>query len=312
LKSFWEEFKVDTSKFYVVAVISNPARFKTRVRLFQQFQAHMKGFGVNLVVAELAFGDRPFEVTDPANPLHIRLRGFDELWHKENLINIAISRLPSDWEYVAWIDGDVAFTNPNWAVETVHQLQHHMVVQLFSECVDLGPKHEALKTHQGFVKQYQASVAGDATYDYWHSGYAWAARREAAEGVGGLIETSLGSADHHMALSLIGKGEKSLPGGIHPNYAKQIFAWQDRAEAIIRRDIGFTPGLITHFWHGKKKDRKYIERWDILTKNNFDPEKHTLKDTQGLLKLSHDVPHLLRDQIRHYFRQRNEDSVDNE
>jgi hypothetical protein len=46
-------------------------------------------------VVELAFGNRPFEVTDPDNPRHVQVRSGHELWHKENLVNLGVARLPA-------------------------------------------------------------------------------------------------------------------------------------------------------------------------------------------------------------------------
>src|SRR5271166_3744723 len=83
---------------HVIAVISNPARFHSRYRLFRDFEASMKKTpGIHLVTVELAYGDRAFEVTQAGNPDHVQLRASDELWAKENMVNIGVSRLPSDW-----------------------------------------------------------------------------------------------------------------------------------------------------------------------------------------------------------------------
>lgn len=95
-----------------------------------------------LYTVELALRNRHHEVTDHSNPFHIQLRSPDILWHKENLINIGISKLPENWEYVAWIDADVQFTRTDWAVETLHQLQIYKVVQMWSHSIDLGPDSE--------------------------------------------------------------------------------------------------------------------------------------------------------------------------
>ena len=64
-----------------------------------------------------------------------------------------------------------------------------------------------------------------------------------------------------------------------------------------------------HAWHGKKKQRKYIERWDILIRNDYVPYLDLRRDWQGLYALT-DRNRQLRDDIRRYFLQRNEDSVD--
>jgi hypothetical protein len=315
--------------FYVIAVITNPERFKTRPRLFKEFMARMDRYGVKLYIVEGAFGDRNYEITDPKNPRHIRVQTDSEIWHKENLINIGISRLPPNWKYVAWIDGDIDFMHPNWMLETVHELQHHPVVQLFEDAIDLGPNHEILSTYKSFAYCYKNNLPvkkpskmitdTDAGYyyygsesspgTYWHPGYAWAATREAINTVGGLFDLAIvGAGDHHMACALIGQGERSIPRGVHPNYRKYVMAWQTRA-LRLHKNIGYVKGTIYHYWHGKKKDRRYKDRWQILIDNKFNPSTDIHKDWQGIWALypGHDK---LRDEIRQYFQSRNEDSID--
>ena len=97
----------------VVAVVSNPCRYRSRYDLYRAFERHMHASGVRLTTVELAFGERPWEVTEPDNPRHVRLRTAYELWHKENLINLGVQHLPRDWKYVAWIDADVSFARPD-------------------------------------------------------------------------------------------------------------------------------------------------------------------------------------------------------
>lgn len=328
-----------TNKFYCIAVIENPIRFKSRYELYENFRRHIVAAGIKLVVVELAFGDRPHRITYDEDKSSIQLRSSHELWHKENLINIAISRLPSDWQYVAWIDADVMFTRPDWANETVQQLQHFQVVQMFSEAQDLSPTYEPMKTvtglsHKGFIYSHLSHrplgyedcghehqfgpnhpVGKKAHHHcyaspYWHPGFAWAARREAIEALGGLFEVAiLGASDHHMAWAFFGKCESSIPEKMHPNYKKALQIWQDRATKHIRKDVGFVPGLLLHYWHGKKKDRQYETRWKILTQNQFDPELDLKKDSQGVLSLT-DRNIALRLDIERYLRTRNEDSID--
>jgi hypothetical protein len=298
--------------FYVISVISNPVRYHSRYAHYKNFEKHMQESGVKLITVETTFGDRHHKVTQD-DPNHIKLKTWDEIWHKENMINIAASRLPSDWEYVAWIDADVTFLRKDWALETVHQLQHYMIVQMFETAIDTGPTGAVFNTYRGFAWSHvtgQPYPKANKYYPYWHPGFAWACRREAFDHLGGLIDFAiLGAADHHMALSLIGKGQDSFPPGANKNYIKMVLDWQDRASHLIKHDIGFVPGSLMHHWHGKKKDRKYWDRWQILTKNDFDPMVDIHKDSQGLYQLTTKKP-LLRDQLRAYFRQRNEDSID--
>lgn len=264
------------------------------------------------MIVEIAFGDRPFELTEPGRADHVQLRTWDEIWHKENMINLGIANLPQDWEYVAWIDADVEFMRQDWPEEIVHQLQHYMVIQLFQNAIDLGPMGEVMKVHDGFVSSYLADKPWPKLgyYAHWHPGYAWAARREAIDGLGGLFDVAiLGSADHHMAFALVGKVIEYAPKQVSPAYKRRLLTWQDRANTHIRKDIGFMPGSIQHHWHGRKKDRRYQERWEILLKHSYDPDFDLQRDWQGLYRLS-DVGERMRVDLRNYFMVRNEDSID--
>lgn len=302
---------------HVVTCISNPIRYQSRWRLYERFATEMQRAGVHLVTVELAYGDRPFAVTSADNPDHVQVRTACELWSKENLLNIGIARLPAHWRYVAWIDADVQFQNPDWAAETVERLQLFSVVQLFSHAHDLDPDHQVLeckKPKTGFMYAYWEGLPSSKGYDdgNWHPGYAWAIRRDSFRALGGLMDFCiLGSADRHMAMALVGKAELSINRALTPAYKKRVLAWQERAERHLRRNVHYVPGLLTHWWHGKKRDRRYVERWQILKRWQFDPDLDLCRDwsQSGLIELT-DRSVGLRDDIRRYLRARNEDSID--
>lgn len=308
-----------------MAVVSNPIRYESRFKLFRKFKKEMEHAGAQMIIVELAYGRRPFEITEPCNPHHLQLRSRSEIWHKENMINLGVRRLTEvapDWKYMAWIDGDISFVpshyydhRQNWMTETVHKLQHHSVVQLFQTAIDLGPNGEAFAKHEGFAWAYVNGRFNENAYKYttFHPGFAWAIRREAFIHVGGLIETSiLGASDRHMAYGILGIMKKSVEKGLDPSYSIPLLQWQDRAERYIQRDLGYLDGTILHHWHGKKKDRRYHDRWKILVRNQFNPFTDLRRNVQGLLELVVMEPRQirLRDEIRAYLRSRNEDSLD--
>jgi hypothetical protein len=306
------------SPLHVIAVCSNPAQYASRYRLFREFAARMAEQPVEFYAVEMAFGARPFEVTEAGNPRHVRVRSSTELWHKENLIQLGLRALPLDWKYVAWVDADVSFLSPTWVKDTLDALQHYQVVQLWQDTLDMGPKGEVVQHHRSFcwhhVNGTQRKPTGGYGYgspSFWHPGFAWAARREALDGLGGLmvLPAVLGSADHHMALALINEAEDSMPGGIHPNYRQLVLEWQEQAQSVIKSNIGYVPGTLVHHWHGKKKDRRYQDRWQILVRHQFDPLRDVRLDSSGLMTLAPNRTKL-RDDIRAYFRARNEDSID--
>ncbi len=299
----------DQAILYVIAVVSNPARFERRYQLFNEFCVRMrKEPQVVLVTVELQQGSRPY-ITDAT----IRLRTEYEVWYKENLINIAVQHLPENWEYMAWIDSDISFQNINWARETIEQLQTYKVIQLFTHCIDLGMKGETLHVHTGIMYAYiNGEIHSNHKFHgqyskYFHVGYAFGIRRDAYNSIGQLPEFPiLGSADNHLALALLGLVDGSLNRNLHPNYILLCRILQERCERHIKRDVGYIHGTILHNFHGNKADRKYQSRWNILVENQFDPLVDIYKDCNNLWVLNDNKPKL-RDEIRRYFRERNED-----
>lgn len=304
---------MNSNLLHVVTPYANPVRWRSRRRLYDRFEAHMLGEGVQLTVVECAYGETPHELRPDPRVRHVRVWAKTHAWTKENLVNLGIASLPRDWRYVAWIDADIAFRKPGWAAETVHALQHFDVIQPWETCYDLGPNDEHLGLHHSFGRQWIKDPVSTGKlgvgYTFAHPGYAWAATRAALEWVGGLLDHAiLGAADHHMALALVNKAHLSVPGRIHPNYVKPIMLWQERATRHIAGNLGFLPFTIEHAFHGDKTKRRYIDRWSILTRHGFDPETDIKRNTAGVVELAGNKPDLNRDLWR-YFRERSEDAT---
>lgn len=319
------------NKLHVVTCISNPVGFEARYRLYREFAPRMeKEPDVIHWTVEIAFDDRPFVVTDANNPHHLQLRSRHELWHKENMLNLLVQRIPDDGNPIAFIDADVNFQNPNWVRDTLKALGHYQVVQMFSHSVDLNFNHELVEhedpdilNQKGIIYQM---LSGKEIF-YWkgpeygrrslvhggHPGYAWAWRREALDAVGGLIDFSiLGSADTQMACGLVTDILKVVNDGFSKSYRNKLAQWGERAKAL-RGNVGYVPGLLTHYWHGAKVQRGYNWRYRILLESQYDPETDICQDSKGLLQLvdnGTERARKLRDDLRMYFRSRNEDKMD--
>jgi hypothetical protein len=297
------------NNLHVICVVSNPCLFKKRYELAKNFIRKMeKQDNIILYIVELMYGYEDYYVTDEKNPRHLRLHGKIPLWHKENMINLGIKKLlPNDWRAVAWIDADIEFDSPHWALDTLKILNGYKdIVQLFSHAIDMDKKEYTMRVFTSFGYNYESGkkyVLGGN--DYWHPGFAWACTRKAYEKMGSLYEKSiLGSGDHNMALSLIGNGLMSVNQNVHEEYKKSIEEYQKK---VINLRLGYVPGIIRHFYHGSKADRKYKERWQILVNNNYNPDEHIKVDSYGLIIPTDKCPKELLSDILTYFRERNED-----
>lgn len=288
---------------YVILPYFNFCGFKRRHELFMNFVIEISKIkNIKIIVSEL-IGPTPIGKLKAWK--HLKFNSNDRLWVKENLINKGIESLPKDWEHVAWIDADIQFLNGRWVEDTIHELQKCDLVQLWQSAVNLGPCGETLKVDKSFG--FMSGQGGSPTkvYDNWHPGYAWACNRRFYNRVGALIDWAiLGSADRHMAMAMIGKILQSGPGNMHPHYMDMLEEFQTRVKGL---HLGWITGTIIHQWHGSFENRRYKERWRILTDNKYDPSLDIGTTREGIIELTTRGKRL-EPYINEYFTGRQEDS----
>lgn len=311
---------VNDNTLHVVGVLTNPVRYHSRLRLFREwYQEMLNTPNVVVYVVECAYGDRQHEVADANNPNHLLLRNVQEIWIKENLINLAVKRLlPKNWRYLCWSDTDVFWLDKNWALEAIHQMQHHPVIQPWSDCMDMGFFGNVLQHFRSFCYQHRRGIPKQMhpsqPYEYAHTGYAWCCTRPFWEAIEELIDGAiLGSADHHMAFSLINEGRFTVHKEASPNFKKMVSDWEYLAYRHCHGNVGFAKGTIMHKFHGPKnrgvgRGRQYRERWQIPIRHNFDPLVDLTYDAQGVRRLD-GKPFLLQE-CHDYMVGRIEDSLE--
>jgi hypothetical protein len=291
-------------KLHVVMVISNPCMYRRRYELAREFMERMnKTFGAILYVVELAYGDQVHAVTQPHNPRHLQLRTNTPMWHKENMINLAVKNLlPSNWKAFAWIDADIEFKNSNWVTQTLSALTKADVLQPFSHAVFLD-KDNNPTSHKTRSSCY---CLLHNEKDWGNCGYAWAITRTAYERIGGLYPFAiLGGGDSIMSLAFTKQGRVPALKGFTDSI-------KDVMEKARSMRVGYVPGIIQHYFHGHLRNRKYMERWQTLEKHNFDPRVHITADASGVLVPTPECPPQLLVDIMTYFQERNEDDATDE
>ena len=309
--TFWNpKFDIINNKpveenLHVIMVISNPCNFKKRYKLAREFISRMSlEKNVILYVVEVVYSDQQFHVADPTNERHLRIRTWESpIWLKENMVNMGVDLLlPQDWKAMAWIDADIEFDNPYWALDTLKVLNGSRdIVQLFSHCVDMDEEEEQMKIFNSYGYQYSRN----SEKEFWHPGYAWAMTRSAFDSLGGLYDLGiLGSGDYNIAKSISNQGAESIHQGNSDGYKTTLRMYQQNAKFLR---LGYIPGVIRHYFHGSKKNRKYGDRWKILVKYQYDPLKHVTKNEFGLMVPTPECPPGLLEEILQYFQERNED-----
>jgi len=297
-------------KLNVIIVISNPCLYAKRYILLKEFVKRIEEEEehVNLFIVEMIYENQKFIVTDKKNKNHLQVKTEVPIWHKENMINLAVKYLlPSNYKAFAWVDADVEFENNSWAMDTLKILNGCKdVVQLFSHCVDMSNENTNLNIFNSFGysfnKEKKFTTKGQ---DYWHPGYAWAITKKAYDKIGGIYDKGiLGSGDSIMALAFINKAESMNNINYSDDYNNSMLEYQLKASKLR---LGYVPGVIRHYYHGSKKNRQYTERWKLLMKHNYSPIEHLTYDKQGILIPTETFPFDFKEDIMNYFRERKED-----
>ena len=306
-----------SSDFWVITSYFNPARFKTKRRNFDFFMTGMKAAGANVLVAEMAFGDAPFEL-EPSDHV-IQLRGNDVMWQKERLLNIAATRLPDSCRKVGWFDADIIFKEPDWLRRTVKALDQFMVVQPWSHAVRLHRDNRDDGTgilDESFASMFVRDPRAARNFGYnhhGHTGYAWAARRELFDKCG-LYDACLPGSSDHMMAHAFAAGMANSPCmertfGDSPEYGDHFKKWAMRARDLVNTRLGVVPGRILHLWHGDLADRRYGDLERHFRTLGFDPATHIRHDPDGMLEWTEDAPHHLKTWSLELFNGRNEDGA---
>lgn len=331
------------SDIHVVIPYSNHLRHQSRYHLVLEAVEHLLNAGVTLYVVELAHGDRQHILQLPSEVTHIKVRATDIMWHKENQINIGMrTAIANGARYLAWVDGDVQFTDPFWPTHTIEALQTHAIVQPWKDAVDLDHRRNLIVDERGrfstesfcsvwlsqlasgqgyslpFEKTDDPSVDYDAkAFDrkFGHPGYAWACTTDAYLAFDGLVDWAIiGSADTIMAFGFAGLLTEILERGgywwTQDTYRPKIEMFQALCDRVIKRNIGFVTGTLLHGWHGPKAKRGYVTRPRILQASKFDPDLDLFMTPSGLYKFARDN-YVLRDCLRHYMQSRDEDQLAN-
>ena len=305
------------NELFIVTPFFNPFRFKSRVRLYEQFKREMLAAGVKLLTVEAAFGDHPFEVTKAGDEWSLQFRTDSLLWHKERLINLGLEYLyvlyPEAWNF-GWYDADITFVRRDWVAQTIRALMHHDVIQPFSQAIFLNKEEVELwhceSTLSCFLNRRGFHQRPPLPLHYLmdgHPGLAWCATKRALDCLGGLYdECAAGSGDTVMANCLKGGWNVFLPVSPTGGMARSMERWAKRCERHIKGNIGYVPGALLHHWHGPSEKRGYEKRWSILAFHDFDPHLDIERDTNGLWRWSGTKPKL-RDDLRLSLSGRNED-----
>ena len=229
------------------------------------------------------------------------------MFAKENLLNLAIDRLPDSIDRVLWIDADVLMLNHDYADRLTAALDKHVVVQAFGSLRYLGPNGEpetGWRSGLGLMNARDGTRTASPQQAY--PGLAWAARRDLLASVGIYDRCVTGGGDVAWATAVY--GDRHVPYMRHWSLelTADVLAYGNRVLPLVP-SVGYADARGVHLYHGKLAARQYVRRNEVLGDVDFDPQRHLTYSPNGTIRWSDEAPDRLKQAVRDYMHGRRED-----
>lgn len=257
-------------------------------------QAHIPYYAI-----ELLYPNQTSVVPNPHKVVHAQT----VMFHKENLYNVLVPHIPSQYSKLLFLDADIRFTMPDWYDQTSRVLDDATIMQ------PMG-----VSSWISFCKHtvsYMSLLYPDQSLglSLYHPGFAFGINRNLLDLFGGLYDrTVIGAGDTllwdnilrstgHPGITskYMTQVDYALSGGNFKEY--QHMCQQHRTH--IRIGCLFQ-NIAVHMPHGSRKNRQYTTRsngWNIESCNIY-------KNDDGVYEWNNP----LHDQyMREYFKSRKED-----
>ena len=294
------------NKFNVITTFFNPAGYKSLLNNYYLFRRSLEKQGVELLTVEMTFGTKP-QISDA-----IHLNGNSVMWQKERLINHAVSCLTS-CDYFAWLDCDILFSEKDWSKLAEEKLQSNDIVQLFKKVYYLPKGHLEYKGEHTVT--VQSVIWQNKIHKNWLDrrknkqlpfsapGFAWAARKSAFPN--GIYDKNIiGSGDTFLVDCLLDSWD--IHGYASKFNSKMKIDMYDWSKSLPRAKFDYIPVDIYHLWHGSLKNRRYMDRHDMIKKYDYDP-RTDIKLINNVYEWNSNK-HEFHYDIIQYFSDRKEDS----
>ena len=272
-------------------VFFNPAKSKRMLMNYLYTVEKLKRAKLPYYTLELVYGQEEPEIVDA---FHYRAK--NALFNKEQLCRLLERRMPWRYSKVVFMDADLVFTSKTWYADTSKQLTKFDVVQPFSSAVWLDVTYTKATLERSSVVYMNRTK----TYDHvYHPGFAWAFKRSWFRRYGFYEYAITGSGDTLSTAAWMGV---EFPNG----YLKTAF---QRSFADYRRmpkpSMSCTAGKVYHLWHGTHKNRKYVDRHQIVD-GILDVQKIIRPNWSGVFEVTDKA---VAAKLADYFKEREDDGT---
>jgi len=249
---------------YIIAPIfsSDPDNYPLLYEHHKSFQNYIKSQFIPFINLEAIYQGQAFQVTVPNNePFDIQIIHDQIFLKRQNLLNVAIRKLPSDWQYAAWMDVHQTFINQYWFEEFVYKLEHYSTVQPFMNKISLNIMNESAINKNFMSSFYNSFLYKDFSIkDPFNSDNLFGIRREVYENIEYLLdECILGLCDYvYVTTSLDQNLEVSKNDNASwKRYISKFGPWINKARGAFNGRRSYIRGTTMCFEH-EREEQDYL------------------------------------------------------
>lgn len=302
-----------SNNLYVIIPFFSFGNYELRKKNLEICLSNLKNFSnIHIIICEGVYQNKSLEnesFIKNEKISYIKYELPSILWIKENLINLAINILPSNWQYMCWIDSDIIFLNNNWVNETIESLKINHVVQLYQTItyldedgnVDLDIK---IPYHKPIMCGFIFKSIQEKKYVYGATGFGWGINRNLYTKINHFFEFNIiGGGDFTFSICVTQNLEYANTSKLFSempskDYVNKLINYYNNFKQC---KVSYIKGMICHLWHGNLNKRLYEPRLDILLKYKFSPDLHIQKNEKGIIYLTDKN---LEKEIYQYFQSR--------
>tara|TARA_B100001093_G_scaffold339651_1_gene324421 strand:+ start:11076 stop:13313 length:2238 start_codon:yes stop_codon:yes gene_type:complete len=312
LYSNLQNYNPSKNSFGVVCCYFNPCNYKSKFLNFVKFLNSIHSTGIYPLVIE-TYSSKSLYRIDNLTTNIISIDTESLFWKKEQLLNIGIKQLLNKkFEYIAWVDADIIFSDTDWWKRVIFATKFYGVTQIFSHSYKE-------KVHP--LEKEKDSSAYQLTHTDTDRDIKCLLQRKAEPGYGHCYHRSFLEKNLLFDLSIIGGGDILNLIGYYYNENSHDLILNDRffsqmtnafknsfvdwckKNKKLKHGIGYANVHITTLFHGNKSDRMYVSREHILSKHRYNPNTD--------LKIKNQIYEIknlgIKCDIEKYFHNRNED-----
>jgi len=282
----------------VVMCFFNPSKSIRLVQNFLYVKELLTRAKIPLVIVELAYNNDSFITQSNENIIHVRSNSV--MFHKENLIDIGISRCKKKYNKYCMLDSDIIFSDLNWYENISIELDKTDIVQPFEKAFWMDIDMTTI-----IQSKYSVAYNGKKKLEKLeHPGFVWAFTKQWYENIGLPDFCISGGGDQiiaNVAFTIHLKGKKT-------NYinSKEFDKYIKRAE--INFISNYIKGNVFHLFHGNLNNRQYTSRHELI-KNEGYSDDCLQKNEDGVYEWIPSVLDKMNKLFLTYFMNRGDDAI---